>query len=165
MTYIKLTPQPALRDPASADIAAPGLYPNEVAVQLDTGELVAVFVERSWQANNAGVEFYTSARLVNADGSTKLCPTGCEVVTEFRHGSTSAEVAAHGADALATQHVMAVLGEPIAQVAIPNPDPAPAPQTQPMIPWDQTFLANVSIRTAIHAVGCAGEVSDLSALI
>jgi hypothetical protein len=164
MSYTKLDPQPALRDPASSDIAAPGIYPNEVVVQLDTGELVAVGCERSWQENNAGLAFYTWGRVVNADGSTKLSGAS-EIVIEVRDSSSSEAVTAHGADALATQRIMAVLGEPLAHVPIPNPDPLPAPQTLPMIPWDQTYLANVSVRVAIHAVSCAGDVTGLAALI
>lgn len=165
MSYIKTSPQPALRDPASSDIAAPGIYPNEVAVELDTGEQVAVFCERSWQDNNAGLEFYTSARAINADGSTKLCHAGKEVVIEVRDSSSSDAVALHGADALTTQRILAVLGEPLAQVPVPNPDPVPAAQTMPMIPWDATFLSNVNVRVAINAVACAGEVTGLADLI
>ena len=162
MSYTKVSPQPPLRDPNSTSISAPGLYPCEVAVQLDTGDYVAVYVERTWQENNAGLTFYTSARLTNADGSTKLCVAGKEIVIEFRHNSAQAEITAYGADALAKEHVLAILGEPLTQVPVPG---GTAGETMPMIPWGPDFLANVSIRHAITATNCAGDVENLASLL
>ena len=92
MSYTKVSPQPQLRDPNNDAVSAPGLYPSEVAVQLDTGEYVAVYVERTWQENNAGLAFYTSARLINADGSTKLCVAGKEIVIEVRTASVQKDI-------------------------------------------------------------------------
>lgn len=162
MSYTKVSPQPPLRDPNSSDVAASGLYPCEVAVQLDSGEYVAVYVERTWQENNGGLTYYTSARLTNADGSTMLCVENKEIVVEFRHNSSQAEIAAFGADVLAKEHVLAALGEPLTQVPVPG---GTTGETMPMIPWDTTFLANVSIRHAIAATNCAGEVENLASLL
>lgn len=155
MSYTVMNPQPAARDPAASGIAA-GLYPNEVAVTLDDGQDVAVYVEGSPTDNNAGLIFYASARAIAADGTTQL-HGATQLVTEFQHTSNHDEVALYGADALAKCHILAVLGETITTVPIPNPAPAPAPQTQPMIPWDVTFLQNVSIRALVGAsVAAAG---------
>lgn len=162
MSYTKVSPQPQLRDPNNDDIAAPGLYPSEVAVQLDTGEYVAVYVERTWQENNAGLAFYTSARLINADGSTKLCVAGKEIVIEVRTASVQKDIQDYGADALTKEHVLAVLGEPTTQVPVPDGQPG---ETMSMMRWDANFLANISIRQAIAAVACAGKVTSLAELL
>jgi len=162
MSYTLMNPQPAQRAVDASTISDPGLYLDEVAVTLDTGEHVAVYVERTWQENNAGLVFYASGRLINADGSTMLCVAGKEVVIEFNHLSSLAEIGAYGIDDLTKCHLLAVLGEPIPQVTI---DANGTEVTQPMIPWSETNLANWSIRHAIASVAVAGAASNLGALL
>jgi hypothetical protein len=162
MGYTVTNPQPAPRAADATAISDPGLYTDEVAVTLDTGDCVAVYVERTWQENNAGLVFYASGRLINADGSTKLCPNGSEVVVEFNHLSSLAEISTNGIDALTKCHLLAVLGEPITQVTI---DANGTEVTQPMIPWSDTSLANWSIRHAISSVAEVGAASNLGALL
>jgi hypothetical protein len=64
MSYTVMATQPSARTAGIPDSQiAPGLYPNEVAVTLDTGQDVAVYVESTVPDNNAGLNFYASARL------------------------------------------------------------------------------------------------------
>ena len=163
MAYTIINPQPSQRAADAGDqVNVSGLYPNEVAVTLDTGEDVAVFVQRTWTTNNAGLSFYASGRLINADGSTKLCVAGAEIVVEFQHVSSQNEIDAQGIDPLTKCHVLAILGEPITAVPVPG---ATDGTTMPMIPWSEPFLASVSVRHAIAATAVAGEVSNLATLI
>jgi hypothetical protein len=88
-TYTKLDPQPAQREeamllryskaealagdlpwPCPWDQVSPGLYPDEIAYQLDTSENVAISVEKDWCSNITG--FHAYARWIEADGSTKV---------------------------------------------------------------------------------------------
>lgn len=168
MSYTKLNPQPVQRAADAQGISAPGLYPNEVAVKLDdTGALVAVFVEVTWQGTNAGAEFYASARAINADGSTMLCPAGSEVVTEARHLADPLSVQQFTAASLSKECVLAVLGEPPTLVDETGPDANGNPVTiqAPMIAWGDIARAQFSIRHALAMVADAGEVTDLGALL
>jgi hypothetical protein len=163
MSYTKASPQPALRDPAAVGWDFPGLYPNEVALKLDTGQLVAVFVETTWLGdNNAGTSFYVSARYVDATGQTICDVHQQEIVTEFTHTSSPAELLAFGQGPLAVEMVKAILGEPSTTVPVPG---ATDGSTMPMIPWSPELLANIAIRTAIATTAQTGEVSGLLALL
>lgn len=143
MSYTKMPTQPAPRDPAAQGIA-PGLYPGEVAVTLDdTGAAIAVFVEGVPTDNNAGIAYYASARAINADGST-IQHGNVQIVTEMTHNADHGTVDAIGADVLAKNCILAVLGETIQP--IPNTDPP-----QPVIAADATTLANWSIRSMLSA--------------
>lgn len=168
MSYTQLDPQPAPRA-ADAEPVAPGLWPNEVALKLtDTGALIAVFVETRWLPNNAGAEFYASARAINADGSTILCPAGSEVVTEMRFAADPLLVAAQGADPIKKECVRTVLGEtPPALVDETGPDETGDPVTiqAPLLAISDQTRANYSIRHALAMVADAGEVTNLGAII
>lgn len=156
MSYTKMTTQPALRDPSATGIA-PGLYPDEVAVTLDdTGDAVAVFVEGTPTDNNAGIAYYASARAINADGSTILHGS-VQIVTEMTHNADHGTVDSIGADVLAKNCVLAVLGEAIQP--IPNTDPP-----QPVIAADATTLANWSIRTMLSASSNASAITTAASV-
>ncbi|HEX6992239.1 MAG TPA: hypothetical protein VF151_10140 [Gemmatimonadales bacterium] len=163
MAYTQLSPQPALRDPSATGIA-PGLYPNEVAVNLtDINKDAAVFVEIRWLPNNQGAEFYASARYINADGSTCMCAFNEEIVTEVRHVCDPATIQTYGVPALSKEHVLLMLGEPATMVTITNPDNTT--YQAPMIPWPDDFRANCSIRHAIAIAASAGEVTNLGSIL
>jgi hypothetical protein len=163
MTYTVMNPQPAAR--ASTLLYSeigPGLYPNEVAVTLDTGQDVAVYVEATPAGNNAGIIFYASARAIAADGATQLHqPGNVQMVTECQHASSQAEVSANGADSLAKCMAMAVLGEPIPTTTVNS---GGTNVTQSIIPWDANFLAAVSIRTMFTASTASTAVTTSAVL-
>lgn len=163
MTYTVMNPQPAARASTLQDNQlGPGLYPNEVAVTLDSGQDVAVYVEATPAGNNAGIIFYASARAIQADGTTLLHePGNVQMVTECQHASSQAEVTAYGADALAKCMAMAVLGEPIPTATVSS---GGTNVTQAIIPWDANFLANVSIRTMFTASTASTAVTTSAAL-
>lgn len=163
MTYTVMSQQPVGRASNLPDSElGPGLYPNEVAVTLDSGQDVAVYVEATPAGNNAGLVFYASARAIQADGTTLLHqPGNVQMVTECQHASSQAEVTAHGADALAKCMAMAVLGEPIPTNTISSGE---TQVTQPIIPWDTNFLAAVSIRTMFTASTASAAVTTSSVL-
>lgn len=168
MSYTQLSPQPAQRAADATGVAAPGLYPNEIAVKLDdTGQLVAVFAEIRWQANNAGAEFYASARAINPDGSTLICPAGNEVVTEVSYLADPLKIQAFTTNALSKECVLGALGEPPTMVDETGSDGNGNPVTTqvPMIPWDDLARAQFSVRHALAMVADAGEVTTLESLL
>jgi len=156
MSYTKMSTQPEARASDAVGIA-PGLYTGEIAVTLDdTGDSVAVFVEGAPTDNNSGIAYYASARAINADGST-IVHGDVQIVTEMTHNADHGSVDAIGADVLAKNCVLAVLGEIIQ--AIPNTDPA-----QPVIAADAMTLANWSIRTMLSASSNATAITTASAV-
>lgn len=161
MSYTVMNPQPAARAATlSESQIGPGLYPNEVAVTLDSGQDVAVYVDAKPADNNAGIIFYASARAIAVDGTTQMHGT-IQMVTECQHASSQAEVTQFGASALAQCMALAVLGEPIPTATITS---GGTPVTQPIIPWDTTFLSNVSIRTMFTASSASTAVTTSSVL-
>jgi hypothetical protein len=167
MSYTQLAPQPAPRAD-DAQPVAPGLWPNEVAVNLtDINADAAVGVEIRWLENNAGAEFHAWARAISADGTTQLSPHADEVVTETRHTCSPTQMATYGAPALSREHVLLVLGEPPTMVDVTGPDGSGGTQTtsEPMIAWADDLRANCSIRHALTAVASAGDVTDLASLL
>lgn len=167
MSYTKLDPQPAQRA-ADAQPVAPGLWPNEVTVNLpDINADAAVGVEIRWLGNNEGAEFHAWARAITLDGTTTLSPHGDQVVTETRHVCSPAQLAQFGAAALSKEHVLLVLGEPPTMVDVTGPDGNGGTQTtsEPMIAWGDDLRANCSIRHALAAVASAGDVTDLASLL
>lgn len=60
MAYTVMNPQPI------------GLHPNETAVTLDTGDLVAVQAICSIESNTGNTSIVCAARVVNPDGTDKL---------------------------------------------------------------------------------------------
>ena len=163
MTYTVMSTQPAARAAGIPDPEiAPGLYPNEVAVTLDSGQDVAVYVEATPAGNNAGIVFYASARAIASDGATQLHqPGNVQMVTECQHASSQAEVSTYGADALAKCMAMAVLGEPIPTTTVNS---GGTQVTQPVIPWDANFLAAVSIRTMFTSSTASSSITTSSVL-
>jgi hypothetical protein len=160
MSYTLMNPQIPARAADAVGIA-PGLYPDEVAVTLDTGQGVAVYVESTVPDNNAGLNFYASARAINSDGSTQL-NGNTQLVTEFQHASSQAELKAYGAGPVGLCMVLAALGEPITQVSVVSGD---ATVEQGMIPWDANFLLSVSIRTMLAMAATSNTSINAAALL
>lgn len=159
MGYSKADPQPGARDAALAyEDIGPGLYPDETAVKLDTGELVAVSVRPEWLANGSGVALRGWARWIDADGRTHLCPSGQDVELEFCHTASAVDVAAHGVPALAAEVLKLLLGEEPAEVEIDD-------GTAPLIGWSPEVRLNASIRHAITSVAATKTASDAGALL
>lgn len=134
MAYTVLSPQPS------------GLQANETAVQLDTGDLVAVKAICGIESNTGNPSISASARAINTDGSSKLDATGQSITSGFSHVTNQTEIASAGTMAAVQKCVlMAVLGE----------------STNPL--WQdnihQTVLQNASIRTNLASAAHAGPVN------
>ena len=161
MSYTVMATQPSLRAAGIPDSEiAPGLYPNEVAVTLDSGQDVAIYVDAKPADNNAGIIFYASARAIDATGQTQM-HGAIQMVTECQHTSSQAEVTQYGASALAQAMVLAVLGEPIPTVTVNS---GGTQVSQPIIPWDANFLANVSIRAMFTASTASSAITTSGVL-
>ena len=152
MSYSKLTEQPPLR---AADVPyddiAPGLYPDEIAVLLDDGTLVAVSVERHWQANGSGTAFHGYARWINEDGSTKTAPNGAHVEPSISFHADSFTLAEYGEDALATDVARLVLGEEL-ELWRDVPEENGPPSRVPVINIPEDLRVGASIRNQVRAV-------------
>lgn len=112
---------------------------GEIAVELDTGELVAVGCGRS--RVDSGVEFHARARVIVETGASVRDANGKPIVTEFRHAAPVGIVDATGADVIARDCMLAVMGEPVEVVS-----------------WGNALLAGVSIRVSLAAAQISGPV-------
>jgi hypothetical protein len=149
MPYTKLDPQISRRDEALAyDDVGPGLYADETAVELDTGELVAASVSTQWMANGGGIAVTACARWIDSDGQTQLCGHAQHIEVTSSHSFDAGYVALHGAAALSRDVLMLVLGE---ETTIGT--------------WSEEVKLNTSIRRAITCVGEAAEAADAGALL
>lgn len=99
---------------------------NETAVVLDTGDIVAVSVNRS--VSGSRMVFSGMARCINEDGSERLNRDGMPIRSELKHTDPRALLA----DEILKDCVLALLGE---QVQI--------------MEWGNQWLLDVSIRQAI----------------
>lgn len=139
MSYTKTDPQPA------------GLNPDETAVTLDDGSIVAVSAGVTPQANGAPSVILALARAIRADGNAVTDAQGQPVTSTFPF-TPSAEQANDPTQFAAAQKdcLMAVLGEPVTTILT---DPIHA-----------AALANASIRNRLAALAIAGPV-DAAALL
>lgn len=149
------------------DQLAPGLYPDEQVVQLDTGEFIAVSVEANW-LDGAGVALIGYARWVNEDGSSVLSPDGKQVEVSMSNSFDAGWLAKYSQSTLATEIIQLMLGEPGTMVPVEIIPGSPGiipddsiPETtkvdlesteQPMIALSQEGREQGSIRTAIAHV-------------
>lgn len=173
MGFTRLAEQPGPRAPGMewAD-NGPGLHTDEVAVQLDTGELVAVSVEPKWPENNSGLALHAWGRLINADGSSKEDPTGAVdaqgrpvvIETSITANIPQDQLDRFGEQALSKELMLAVLGEPMtmtdvdvdeaaaaadAEAAPPGTVLDPTMNKQGILPVSAEALQAASIRLAI----------------
>jgi hypothetical protein len=92
------------------DQVAPGLYPDETLVELDTGERVAVSVEPYW-LEGGGVSLHGYARWVEDDGSTKISPDGKPVELSISNTFDHGWLEKYSQSQLATEIIRIMLGE------------------------------------------------------
>lgn len=100
-------------------------------VTLDSGELVAVTIDRERLENGGGTVFSASATWIDNTGAPKTDGTGI-VASATTFNADAAVIAANGEDALARALLLTVLGE-----------------DQSVIPFSSDFKGNVSIRAHI----------------
>ena len=93
------------------DERAPGLYPDETAVDLDDGSLVAVSVERHWNSNGAGLAFHAYARLIEPDGTTVAAPNDADLESVITFNADPVTLDKYGEQAIADDLARLVLGE------------------------------------------------------
>lgn len=152
MSYTLLDPQPGPRaDTLSYDQAGPGLYPDETALLLDDGTLVAVSVTPKWLDNGGGVDFKGYARWIEADGTTKLDAFGQHVEVCLSHAPDAVTVQQFGVPKMAKDVLLTMLGE-TRELVVHEEGAEPAVITA----WSSDFLANVRIRDHIAIVDHTG---------
>lgn len=162
MTYTLAQTQPGPRDPnLPYDALGPGLYSDEVAVNVDLGNnqaaLVAVSTETELLANGSGLSFKAFARNIEADGQTKLFQ-GKELETGFTYCADAATVNTYGVAAISKEVMLLVLGQEPTKVDKPDPDGG-SPVQEPMIVWGSDVRLNASI---INVLACVSQVSNIS---
>lgn len=152
MSYTKVDPQPAPRgDMLAYDAIGPGLYPDETAIELDDGTLIAVSVERHWQANGSGIAFHGYARWINADGSTQTAPNGAHVEASYSFNADPVTLSQFPEDDIATEVALLVIGEqPKLMRSVPQKT-GPATTQAVVDPSDEARL-NASVRHQVKAV-------------
>ena len=119
---------------------------GEIAVELDTGDLVAVSCNR--KRVDAGVCYHAKARAVNADGTARTYPSGKLLETEFKHSVSVERVETLTDDAIARECMLATLGEPL----------------QGLFGWSDVNLSAWSIRVSIAAAAVSGA-ADAGAVL
>jgi hypothetical protein len=140
MSYTKID-----QAPFAANLAS-----GEIAVRLDTGELVAVRAVGSVEPNTGNVVINAYARAVTANGSALMDDIGQAIQSEYCASLDAANLTLHGGiDGFRKQMILTVLGEP-----------ANWPHDR-----HQDVLDHASIRSNLVAASHAGTAMDLSALL
>jgi hypothetical protein len=127
------------------------LYPDETAVTLDDGTLVAVSVERHWLDNGSGIAFHGYARWIEDDGKSQTAPNGAQVEASHAFSCDPMTLQAFGEDDIATEVALLVLGEqPKLFRSVPQEQ---GPSTvQPVLDVHDQARLNASIRHQVKAV-------------
>lgn len=116
---------------------------GEIAVELETGDVVALKCDRTVDRGN--VLFVGSARAVKDDGSPVLGADGMPVEREYRH--TDPRGAA--ADQIAKDVLMALIGEPTSEI----------------VQWSAQMLIDVNIRQALALATIYPGAFDASTIL
>jgi hypothetical protein len=119
---------------------------GEIAVELDTGDLVAVGCNR--KRVDYGVCYHATARAINVDGTARTYPTGALLQTAMKHSVSVDRVDTLTDDAIARECMFAVLGEPLAG----------------LFAWSDVNLSAWSIRVSISAAQVSGD-ADAGAVL
>ena len=127
---------------------------GELAVELDTGALVAVRCDR--KRVDAGVCYHAQARAIDAEGTQLADGSARPIVTEFKHSVPVDLVDTLGDDAITRECLLAVLGEPMT----PRSDSSGLT----MFAWPDAVLSGVSIRVSIAAAAVSGA-ADAAAVL
>jgi hypothetical protein len=158
MAYELLNPQPGPRDDSLGwDDLGPGLYNDETALVLDSGELIAVSVVPKWMENGSGVAFTGWARWIEADGQTHLCQHGQHVETAFTYHAIAVIVDKYGIPFIAKEMLHMLLGEPLTMVE--DVDQDGNPMSYPTLMWSDEVRLNASIRHALKSVSETGPLA------
>lgn len=120
--------------------------PGWLAVEIDTGELVAVQCER--KRVDAGVCYHAQAQSIDEAGIPRLDFNGRPIATEFKHTAPTAQVDSVGDAAITRECLLAVLGEP----------------TTGVIAWSPLLLSAASIRISLAAAPLSGP-ADADSLL
>ena len=115
---------------------------GETAVELDTGELVAVVCTRTLLAGQ--ILFRGKARAVTADGEAMVGADGVPIAREFQH----TDPRPGKADEVARDVLLALLGE--------EPE---------LVAWSVQVLLDVSIRQALQLANINTGAVDASAVL
>ena len=121
------------------------VLPGEMAVELDSGDLVAAWCER--KRVDAGLCYHARARAIDEDGVTLVDARGRLVQTEFKHSISVDKVAEKGDENVTRDILMLVLGEPVT-----------------VINWPEQARRDASIRVAIAAAAVTGT-ADAGAVL
>lgn len=113
--------------------------PHEAAVQLDAGDLVAVSCER--EHSGGTMRFYAHARVIDEDGNTIANAMGAPLRSSLSYVVDMPIVETEGADSIARDCLLAVLGEPVDRLG-----------------WSAQWLASASIRSHLIAAPSVGAV-------
>lgn len=145
MPYSLADPQPAPRDAEMEDSdVGPGLYPDETAYLLDTGELVAVSVKSSWLQNGGSVEICAWVRAIDAAGQTVMCGAS-ELEIEYRHTFDAGSVTRLTVPVIATEVLKAMLGEDPATEIVDGDEVA-------LVPISPDARNDISIRVQLATI-------------
>ncbi|WJY18671.1 hypothetical protein QQS45_13880 [Alteriqipengyuania flavescens] len=156
MPFTKLDPQPALRD---ADLAwkdaGPGLYPHEVAVQLDTpsGDLAAAEVTMTWLENGAGVNFVACARLIEEDGSTVMIDGSSHVEANWSGTYDNSFIERFGIEEIIREAFKLVLGEEPGTYLVDE-------EAVPILDVGEAVRSSSSIRRVISVIESKNRTSS-----
>lgn len=171
--------------PAPYDLVAPGLYPDETVVKLDSGETVAVSVQRRPLPQLGMMEFRGWARVIEDDGRTRLDAFGQEIENEYAHVAAVGSIQSAGGvanslsgeDQLSREVLLAMLGErptvvdilviegAVAPADLPEGATAdPAQDRAPLLDIADDVRASVSIRSALRLASLPPE-GNVAALL
>ena len=148
--------------PGTFNQIAPGLYPGEETLRLDTDAFIALSVQTHWLENGEGVSFHASARWIEEDGSTKVTEKDQPIKAGFSVTIPAIMAIKYGVDALATDAARIVLGEePLVMETVPMGE-GEEPIEVPVINLSPEVKANASIRDQISLVEQVREFPKLS---
>ena len=155
MTYRKI-PESPTRDEGLPDqirVLETGHFISheEIGIELDTGEVVAVSCRTEREPNTNGLLLKPVARLLTIDGGTDVDFDGNSLTVTFCHHASGADVATIGELALRREAMLAVLGEP------PGVDSDGAP----LLNISEHARVAISIRTAIAIRSAADNARPL----
>jgi hypothetical protein len=127
---------------------------GELAVELETGDLIAVRCNR--KRVDAGVCYHARARAIDEAGATRIDAAGRDLVTEFKHSVPVGTVDELGDGPITRECLLAVLGEPLTKRADGS--------GLALFPWADSMLTGVSIRVSIAAGQVSGTADAGAAL-
>ena len=119
---------------------------GEIAVEMDTGDYVAVSCTR--KRVDQGICYHATARAIESDGTARLFPNGAPIETAMKHGVSVERMETLTDDAIAKECLLAVMGEPL----------------QGLFAWSDVNLSAWSIRISIAAADVSGTADAASVL-